>query len=578
VAAIASLTQDGILLKKVIPDQPQGFATGVFHFKFWHFGEWVDIVVDDRLPTYNGKLIFIHSTDDDEFWSALLEKAYAKLYGGYEALKGGKTSEAMTDFTGGLVESYDLTKDIPPNLFDNIMRHKNKVSLMSCSIKAERNEIEQKLDSGLVKGHAYSVTSAATVNVRGKVIKLLRIRNPWGQKEWTGDWSDNSPVWKEISSDNRKQLLEGEGLKEDGEFWMSYEDFIKHFTDFEVCSVTVSEMDEDDNKKSWNSIIINGEWSKSNGTAGGCRNYPTFVKNPQYEITLNEDADGDGKCSVLVSVMQKHRRKQKKMGAQDLCIGFSIYKKPTDGSAITKQYVDYNYSSGTSGTFTNAREIMKRFDFTPGSYVIIPCTFKPEEEGDFLLRIFSESYSEEQGANPTSSLTSAAPNRVDKLRQLFDKLAGADGEIDSEELQDLLTASVSKDMSSSVFNLDACRSMISMLDVDKNGTLDFEEFKVLLSTITSWKRMFTKYDKDRSGTLERNEITQAIRGLGYDLSLGNINILFNRFARKRKYMQLDDFAACLCRVKTMEDTFKKSQKQGQIQLSKDDFFKITLDA
>ena len=53
-----------------------------------------------------------------------------------------------------------------------------------------REDMEAKLDSGLVKGHAYSVTGATTVEVRGKAIKLLRIRNPWGQKEWNGDWSD----------------------------------------------------------------------------------------------------------------------------------------------------------------------------------------------------------------------------------------------------------------------------------------------------------------------------------------------------------------------------------------------------
>ena len=58
--------------------------------------------------------------------------------------------------------------------------------------------------------------------------------------------------------------------------------------------------------------------------------------------------------------------------------------------------MDYNYSTGTSGSFTNAREVQTRLDVDPGTYIIVPCTFKPNEEGEFLLRVFTEKSSKKK--------------------------------------------------------------------------------------------------------------------------------------------------------------------------------------
>uniref|UniRef100_A0A7M4FGZ5 Calpain 9 n=1 Tax=Crocodylus porosus TaxID=8502 RepID=A0A7M4FGZ5_CROPO len=325
-AAIASLTLNDKTLARVVP-QDQNFGpgyAGIFHFQFWQHNEWLDIIIDDRLPTFKGRLVFLHSAEHNEFWSALLEKAYAKLNGSYEALKGGSAIEAMEDFTGGVGEMYEVRK-APDNFHDILEKALKKGSMVGCSIDVSKTtaESEARTPFGLVKGHAYSVTGIDEVSYRDQKVDLIRIRNPWGQVEWNGPWSDNSSEWRLVSPSERKRLCQTS--LDDGEFWMKFEDFKMHFDKVEICNLTPDALEGNAAQK-WEVTVHQGSWVRGS-TAGGCRNFlETFWTNPQIKLCLTEKDDGQDECTFLVALMQKDRRKLKKIGAEMLTIGYSIYE------------------------------------------------------------------------------------------------------------------------------------------------------------------------------------------------------------------------------------------------------------
>uniref|UniRef100_A0A3Q1AK41 Calpain 11 n=1 Tax=Amphiprion ocellaris TaxID=80972 RepID=A0A3Q1AK41_AMPOC len=531
-AAIGSLTLNERLLHRVVP-HGQSFQddyAGIFHFQFWQFGEWVDVVIDDRLPVKDGELMFVHSAEGNEFWSALLEKAYAKLNGSYEALSGGSTTEGFEDFTGGVSEMYELRK-APRNLYRIISKALERGSLLGCSI-----------DVG--------------VDYHGDMVRLIRIRNPWGQVEWTGAWSDNAPEWDDIDPSEREDL---HLQMEDGEFWMSFSDFMRQFSRLEICNLTPDVLSED-SLSHWNTIKFYGTWRRGS-TAGGCRNHPnTFWINPQYKITLLEEdddpEDDEVACSFLVALMQKDRRRYRRQGQDMHTIGFALYEyKGCQNVHLKKNFFLSHSSCARSETFINLREVSTRLRLPPGEYLIVPSTFEPGKEADFVLRVFTEKQSETEELDDEISADLGDDEEIteddidDSFKSMFAQLAGEDMEISIRELRTILNRVVSRhqDLKTDGFSIESCRTMVNLMDKDGSARLGMVEFQILWNKIRKWLVIFRQFDLDKSGAMSSYEMRLAVEAAGFKLNNTLNQILVARYA-ENEMIDFDNFICCLVKL------------------------------
>ncbi|XP_070775903.1 calpain-8-like [Enoplosus armatus] len=589
-ASIGALTFQNDVLGQVVPLE-QTFDEdycGLFHFRFWRFGRWVDVVIDDKLPTINGNLIFVHSKDPTEFWPALLEKAYAKVCGSYSDMSAGTPAEALVDFTGGVHICINLS-DPPPNLWELMCRAGQSTSLMGCGTPQGETSENIVLQNGLVQGHAYTVTGVKQMMSRGQLVNLVRLWNPWGTGEWSGDWSDQSPLWQTVSPQDRDMCL---SVVDDGEFWMTLEGFCKFYTDLDICCLCPDFLDGSSTCH-WKTSYYEGRWVAGT-TAGGCmNNLENFWTNPQYRVKIDKllsdcSAKQDEK-NMLVSLMQKPDKRNRRL-VQNLHIGFSVFEVTKEYEAqrgkFPASFFSRNKPVAQTKTYMNAREVMTFTTLKPGEYLIVPSTFNPNETASFILTILSKAEThvhENSGGHSHEHMEVEEPtpaeNGVDdeNKRSLFRQFSDKYDEVDAEQLQKLLNDRILKgDLKSGGFSIDACRSMVALMDTSITGKLNGEEFVRLWKKVVGHKDIFFRSDVSQTGTLSLSELRNAIMASGKRVSDDMLNLIALRYGSSSGLITLENFISLILRFDCMNQIFSQLSKGSTVTLRESEWMYLSM--
>nr|XP_006138507.1 calpain-10 isoform X3 [Pelodiscus sinensis] len=411
--ACVALQKSKYLLTKVIPPGQPSWTdetyTGCFTCQIWQFGHWVEVTIDDRLPSLGGKLCFSQCQREDVFWLPLLEKVYAKVHGSYEQLWAGQVADALVDLTGGLAERWTLTdpgrsmerertgRVLEKMVFRRLMNLKERC-MISCSVLSSRQGASE-----LGEFHAFIVIDMLHLSrVSGKEIILLRIRNPWGRRCWKGHWREGGQGWSQLDPVVASELL---SQIQEGEFWVEEEEFFKEFDEITI-GFPVTE--EGQFQSLYTEQVLShtqhlcGSWVKGQ-SAGGCRNNSSFPINPKFWLRIWEQSE------VYIALLQKPQKYSADWAGRIQ----NLTHLAEEGPSLTEGIQGKNYQAvglhvwkvekkrfnlpktlsapPIVGTICHSydREVHVRCDLAPGYYLIVPSTFLKDAERDFLLRVFS---------------------------------------------------------------------------------------------------------------------------------------------------------------------------------------------
>jgi len=425
---------------------------------------------------------------------------------------------------------------------------------------------------------------------QGQPENLVRLWNPWGTGEWTGDWSDESPSWNTVSPQDREMCLT---KRDDGEFWMTLKDFCRFYSDLDICCLCPEFLDENSSCH-WKTAFYDGRWVAGT-TAGGCmNNFDSFCTNPQYRVKIDEllskCSTKQGEKNMLVSLMQKPDKRNRRL-VQNLHIGFSVFEVTEEFKAQRGKFPASFFSRhtpvGQTKTYINGREVMAFLRLKPGEYLIVPSTFNPNETASFILTIISKAethvhdnsgghdhaHEDREEEHSKSENGGDDENKRNFFRQYSDKYE----EVDAELLQDLLNERILKgDLKSGGFSLDACRSMVALMDTSTTGKLNGEEFVCLWKKVATYKDIFFRSDVSQTGTLSLSELRNAIMASGTRMNDNILNLIALRYGASSGNITLENFISLVLRFDSMNQIFNQLSNGTNLSLDKSEWLYLSM--
>ena len=342
------------------------------------------VFVDDQLPVQeNGLPAFSHCRHAGELWVALMEKAYAKLFGCYEAIEAGYVHQALMDCTSGQGEEVRLKdedgrlRQAEESLWVRMYESFRAGCMLGAGSNTGTNDHEV---DGIVQGHAYGIIgmyegSAGEEADSGGGLRLIQLNNPWGRGEWTGDWSDDSDKWTRYYV-NRLQPSK----QDDGRFWMEFGDFLQHYENVYICRMMP------------HALTLNASWATADGTAAGPRqprNNPHFTLKAEQSTTVHIEVEQETAAAVSKADPSEAAEAAPGIGSNGYAY-IQFYLVDNGGQRVDKIVRSTVRGWANDGRLVNARSISAQVELEAGKdYALLCCTNMPNVERAFSVSVFS---------------------------------------------------------------------------------------------------------------------------------------------------------------------------------------------